>query len=231
VSARSLAAVERAAVAEEVASLLRHDLRNRLAVVRNAATYMRKKLSPTDAWRGDPRLETFAKILETEIAAANELLSDRLSLGHLFARRVSRVEASECIAFAIAEARAPRTSAVEVDARSCDLTIDASELALAVRCLVDNALEASNVASAPVRVRVRADADRCVIEIVDAGAGIASDRLSDAQRAFYTTKEGHAGLGLNIASRIATRYGGKLEIVAAPGGGACAVLSLSRGAP
>jgi CheY-like chemotaxis protein len=60
--------------------VLRHDLRNRLAAARNAATYIRKRLSKTDVWQSDPRLERFADVIDTEIAAANELLSRMLRL-------------------------------------------------------------------------------------------------------------------------------------------------------
>lgn len=69
-----------AGITEEVASVLRHDLRNKLAVIRNAAFYIRRRLAGTEAWRADPRLEELSGVIQTEATRANELINERLGL-------------------------------------------------------------------------------------------------------------------------------------------------------
>jgi C4-dicarboxylate-specific signal transduction histidine kinase len=141
------------------------------------------------------------------------------------------MDAGRCVAEAVAVVRAGRPLAVvDVDAARCEVTADPDELSLAVRCLVENALEAASGRhdARPVRIRTRAEAKRCVIDVLDAGPGMSPERLADAQRAFFTTKDGHAGLGLNIAARVAGRYGGALEISANVDGGVRATLLLPR---
>jgi signal transduction histidine kinase len=221
-----LATAERAAIAEEVASVLRHDLRNKLAVVRNAASFIRKRLGKTETWQGDPRLETFADVIDKEIAEANAMLSDAMDLRRLFARAIERVDAARCLEVATGAARVPNTCRFSTQADAAEVNVDATELALALRCLLENAAEASAEPAGEVLVSVHASGGKVAIAVSDAGPGIAPDRLADAFRPFATTKDGHAGLGLNIARRVAMRYGGSLEIAPGPTGGLRALLTL-----
>jgi signal transduction histidine kinase len=224
--AHLLASAERAAIAEEVASVLRHDMRNRLAVVRNAAVFIRKRLSSTEAWRAEPRLETFAGVIDAEIAAANTLLAERMNLSHLFARQVEAVNAGPCLELAVAAARLPSGLVVDLVVDSGNVQADATELALALRCLVENAAEACRSA---VHVRGRASGAEYRFEVEDDGPGLAADRIAESFQAFFTTKEGHAGLGLSVAKRVVERLRGSLRLSAAPAGGVLAVASLPIG--
>jgi signal transduction histidine kinase len=206
-----LGPVELVAVAEEMASQLRHELRNKFAAVRNAEFYMRRRLRSTEAWQADPRIEELAGIIQSEMRLANELLDQRLRLQHLFTPAPSRVDAAECVRLAVACTRVGTGCSVviEVDAEAGCVTADPHELALAVRCLVENAVEATGPGGA-VRVRARPVNARYVIDVEDAGPGIQEARRGAVLEPFHTTKSRHAGLGLNIAVRLAERYAGAL---------------------
>jgi signal transduction histidine kinase len=214
-----LGPVQLVAIADEMASLLRHELRNKFASVRSAGFYVRRRLRETEAWQADPRLDELSGIIQDEMRLANELLDQRLRLQHLFAAAPARLDAAECVRLAASCARAPSGCSVtiEVDARSGYVTADPNELALAVRCLVENAVDATGNSGA-VRVRALPLAARYTIEVEDAGCGIAEAQRSVVLQPFYTTKPGHAGLGLNIAQRIAERYGGSLTFSQVPTG-------------
>jgi signal transduction histidine kinase len=95
--------------------------------------------------------------------------------------------------------------------------------------LLINALESiDQEGSVQVQVRVdrrapggwgRQGGTRALVEIVDTGAGIASENLKHVADPFFTTKERGTGLGLAIASRIVERHGGNLEIESRVGEG------------
>jgi len=91
-----------------------------------------------------------------------------------------------------------------------DLQIDGDfqALALAVRCLLENAGEA--IESGSVRIRILREDKECLITVSDSGPGI-GDRKRCLER-FETTKSGHLGLGLCMARRVAARSGGELVI-------------------
>jgi signal transduction histidine kinase len=214
-----LGAAERAAIAEEVASLLRHDLRNRLSAVRSAAFYLQRKVATTELWSADRRIPRFFGVIQEETDAAATLLVGGLRLQDLFARRLAPTDAAECVRAAVTYARvAPGTTLRVSDARSgATVCVDRSELALAVRCLVENAAEAT-AGAGDVEIRCEREGSHAVIRVVDRGPGIEAAALEDVLRPFFTTKDGHSGLGLNIAARIVKRYHGSLTVGPAAGG-------------
>lgn len=224
-----LGPVQLVALADEMTSLLRHELRNKFASVRSAGFYVRRRLRSTEAWQADPRLEELSGIIQEEMRVANELLDQRPSLQHLFAPAPSRVDASECVRLAVSCTRMSSECAVavQVDSQTGYVTADPNELALAVRCLVENAVEAMG-GSGAVRVRAMPLDSRYVIEVEDAGVGIRELQRAAVLEPFYTTKPGHAGLGLNVARRLVERHGGSLIFREMPTGTAVALeLSLA----
>ena len=65
-----LEARERAAVAEVVTAVLRHDLRNRFSSIRNASYYLMRQAQKTELWKADPRMETFFQLIDRELVSA-----------------------------------------------------------------------------------------------------------------------------------------------------------------
>ena len=208
-----LGSVQLVAIVDETMSALRHDLRNKLASVRNAEFYIRRRLRSTETWQADPRLEEMSGIIQDEMRTANELLDQRARLQHLFTPAPARIDAAECVRRAVASTRKIAECGVElaVEAQAGEIVADPSELTLALRCLIENAVEALG-SSGIVRIKASAQASRYVIQVEDAGPGIAESQRKAVFDAFFTTKPGHAGLGLNIARRIAERYDGSLVL-------------------
>ncbi|MDI7269585.1 MAG: ATP-binding protein, partial [Myxococcota bacterium] len=73
------------------------------------------------------------------------------------------------------------------------------------------------------RVGVRLDvgaAGEMALEVTDEGPGIPEAERERVLRPFHSTKSGGMGLGLSVAQQGIEDHGGRLEIGAAPGGGA-----------
>jgi signal transduction histidine kinase len=88
-------------------------------------------------------------------------------------------------------------------------------LELAVGRLLQNALEAS-ISGSAVKLLAKAElgeygkpAVRVIIE--DVGAGVDEESLKQIFVPFFTTKEGHEGLGLNMACRFVEMHSGVLK--------------------
>lgn len=206
-----LASAERAALAGEVASLIRHELRNNLGSIRNAAFYLRRRVQGTELWGSDARVPQFFSLIDESVVASTGVLDERLSLKHLFSRHVARQPAAASVMRAVESARRLELQRIEADAGPGEVDVDRDELALAVRCLIENALEAS-ADTATVHVTAAASGVLYVITVTDEGVGIRESDLARIFEPFRTTKGGHMGVGLNIARRVATRYGGELAI-------------------
>jgi two-component system C4-dicarboxylate transport sensor histidine kinase DctB len=96
-----------------------------------------------------------------------------------------------------------------------------------------NALDASSAAADPGSVRSASNAARVrlaaltaegvvVVRVEDRGRGVApADRERIFQPFFSTKPERPGGLGLAISRGLVERAGGRLDVVDAPGGGAC----------
>jgi two-component system phosphate regulon sensor histidine kinase PhoR len=97
--------------------------------------------------------------------------------------------------------------------------------------LVDNAIKYSPDGSA-VRVRVEAQPDVVLIEVIDQGPGIPPKYLDRIFERFYrvdkgrSREEGGTGLGLSIARNVAEKLGATLEVESTVGEGATFRLGL-----
>lgn len=91
--------------------------------------------------------------------------------------------------------------------------VPSQALALALRGLVKNAVQASD-AGQPVEIRVLAEGQLCRIEVRDRGQGMAPELAARAGEPFMTTKPPGQGMGLGIylARTIVERCGGSLAI-------------------
>ena len=115
---------------------------------------------------------------------------------------------------------------------------DPTDLQRIVVNLVDNAIRyAGHDAAGPAVVGLKLDRlERAIaIEVRDHGPGIPEERFDEALRPFARLDAARSdpggthpgtGLGLAIVARIVRRYGGKLTLSNAEGGGLCVALQL-----
>ena len=94
----------------------------------------------------------------------------------------------------------------------------------AVMNVVLNAREAVRTVAAERRaidVVISAVGDSICLDVRDHGPGIPSELGKDIFKPFVTSKEGHAGLGLATVQSSMKHFGGRVELLEQPGGGAC----------
>jgi signal transduction histidine kinase len=218
-----LALAEAFAAAEETASAVRHDLRNRLAAIRGATFYLQRRVSTTELWAGDARVSQFFAAIVEEVDKATDMLSSKMSTSHL-TRAVSRTSAAASARAAAAYSRLGDREGVDIHLRADDgdVLVDRTDLVLAVRCLIENAAEAVT-AGGVIIVLVQRKEPHMIIEVADTGPGFSCAERGLVTEPFFTTKPGHLGLGLSIAQRVCERYGGRL-VIGTPRSGAAVAL-------
>jgi signal transduction histidine kinase len=97
--------------------------------------------------------------------------------------------------------------------------VDGVTLARAVQAVMENAILASS-AGGQVEVEASSNGERALIRIIDHGEGIAPDLLPNVYHLGYSTRRGHAGLGLAIAKQVVkAQHGGDISIQSSPGQG------------
>jgi PAS domain S-box-containing protein len=94
--------------------------------------------------------------------------------------------------------------------------------------LLENAVEAAPEGGKIV-VETSLDGDEVVTRVYNEGAGIPRKHLTSIFEPFWTTKEGHEGLGLPVAFAIVRQYGGTMAVRSLEGQGATFTLRLPHG--
>lgn len=218
IPAARLRDVERAAVAEEVASALRHAVRNNLSCVRQAAFFLSRRAEGTDFLQVDARVPKFFAVIESEATKAEQHLREAVG-------RAAWPEALPVVSLGSAVAAA-RELVVVPDhvSLSCDVPADcvariaAEELIVAIAHPLQNALEAIG-GPGEVSLTVRREGRRVYVRVRDSGGGFGDEARLRAVVPFYSTKPGHMGLGLCVSDRVAKRRGGCVRILESEAGG------------
>ncbi len=202
---------ERRLTFETLCSLLRHDVRNKVASARMAAHWLKKK-GAAAGLGSEPRFDQFHTLLEGELVGIDAMLTERLPHTGA-ATTISRAKLA-----AIAEralSGLPRAGIdVAVDATDDEVMAIVDDVACALRALLRNAFEASNN-QGRVRVRAFVEGDDAIFEVSDDGPGVPAEVRARAEHGFTSTK-GQAGLGLAVAARVARAQQGELLISADP---------------
>jgi signal transduction histidine kinase len=138
-------------------------------------------------------------------------------------------EAAEAFARGHPDASRPRLDLAE-DIR---VLADSAEIGRIVTNLLDNAVRYGGASTMAARVTTRATERDVVVEVEDAGVGIAGDDLERIFEPFHRVRSDRGappgnGLGLAIGRELAERNGGRLTASSRLGAGATFRLTLPR---
>jgi signal transduction histidine kinase len=217
----------------EIASSIAHDVRGPVSTIKGLATTTRVSY---ERLSDDERVEFVGMIeqeasrllgLVNQTALALKVDADTLDydlhprpLPPMLAEAIEQVDAGE--------------HPVRTDVEAMIVApADSRWFVEAVRQGVENAVKFSPP-DAPVTVRLSAEDDDAVVEIVDAGPGIPADRREEVFRRFTTWRpDGYedrpgSALGLFIVRGIARGHGGDASLADAPGGGTILRIRLPR---
>ncbi len=177
-----------------------HELRTPLARLRLGLELFKKD--------GDPKHK---QDLERDIAELDALLDEILLASRLEAAPALQREDVDLLALAAEEAAHYEHSEVEGD----PITIrgDARLLRRLIRNLLENARRHGKP---PVRIAVRRENDRAIIDVIDCGPGVPPAERERVFEPFYrrSSETSGAGLGLSLCRQIARLHGGDVAAVA-----------------
>ncbi|WP_438027863.1 ATP-binding protein [Sorangium sp. So ce233] len=221
--------------AEELITVLAHDLRNYLAPLMSRLELLRRR-AELDGRPDDLRDLDRATY---SIERLGQLVSDLLDVGRLEQGLFEIAPASmDLAALARDTAQALGTPSVDVRVEGpAELTAvaDKARLRQALENLVSNAIKHSP-AGKSVLIRLSSelltDKEHVHIDVVDHGAGVPPELLPRIFDRFVTGgNAAGVGLGLYLASRIAAAHGATLTVNSPPDGGATFRLSLPASGP
>ncbi|HWL84818.1 MAG TPA: HAMP domain-containing sensor histidine kinase [Polyangiaceae bacterium] len=185
-------------------SVIAHELRNPLAALKGHAQLLVEDLA-------GPSRAKAARVVDgaERLELLTSVLLDFVRDGPLDVRAITPAELVDRALLGLPKDRVRVDSATHTHALK-ELHVDAERVALALRNLLQNALQATADEGAAVELRIEGGAHEVVIEVRDHGPGLASGIEAQIFDPFVTTKTRGTGLGLSIARRIAEQHRGSL---------------------
>lgn len=230
VSAADLAPVREAQrQREETLAFVSHDLRGPASGMLMLADLKLQGRSPLP---DDQLLAEMRRLAARTLALADDFVQAARAQTAPLALRETTLAAlvQDGLADARSGAAAAGVSLTERIDSDLPLTLDHGLVVRALANLVSNAVKQAPPASV-VSVRAWRDHAGVVIEVSDAGPGMAADQraaLMRGEQALRVGGPGGAGLGLVFVRRVARRHGGSLSAAAGPAGrGECMTLRLA----
>jgi two-component system sensor kinase FixL len=238
----ALRASLRVAAAGDMAAALAHELNQPLTAIgtyARASQMLARRLGESDpAARG--MLEVADK-LASESARAGEVVN---RLRRFFRERATELQLTalpDLLTEAVA-AQEERAAGLHVGVSVGDtdplpaVWVDRVQIAVVLRNLLANAIEAASDADRPpgaarwVELHVKRQQDELLVSILDSGAGLTPEQSRDIFEIPVSSKPGGMGIGLAISRAIVEAHGGRLWAEAGPPGTFRFTLPIGTGA-
>jgi two-component system sensor histidine kinase HydH len=232
-SQEALVRTEKLAAVGQLAASVGHELRNPLAAVRNASTYIGKKIDASKsngaALSQDTRVNQFRGVIDRELDACSKIISDLLDFA-----RTRQPQRRPCPLYELVEESieiVPKRSGVAiVNSVPTDLPvpeIDKDQFRQVFVNLVQNASEAmADGQNGRVEVIAHMDGDDWKIQVKDDGPGMPADVAAKIFQPLYSTKTKGTGLGLAIVSSSLERHGARIRVETQPGAGTTFIIDV-----
>lgn len=168
------------------------------------------------------------KLIHEQVARCRAILEAlRADAGDPAGEALEDVRPADLVSRAIDGLAGADRVVVAGDAASTAVRTFPRSVALALRNLVKNALEAT---AGAVTVTCTEQAAQLTLAVHDAGTGMAPDVLARVGEPFYTTRPTGRGMGLGVflARTVAERLGGRLAIDSSPRGTVASLTVPSR---
>ena len=208
----------------EIASMIAHELRGPVTTVKGLATTGARHYDSL----GDPEKKEFFELIDQEARRLLHIVDETSMALKIDAGTLSYDIRPEDLAVVVADGAGKAEAGdhpIEVETEpEVRLPLDRLRLTETVGQLVENAAHFSP-AEAPIAVRARRDGASVLIEVQDAGPGIAPEhRELVFQRFAHVRPPGYeevsgSGLGLFICRAHILAHGGEISVEDPPGGG------------
>ena len=219
---------ERLSEMGDMAAGVAHEIRNPLNAIGIAAQRLKMEFEPKEESDEYGRL---TKNILDETVRLNEILTRFLDLARARAMEDRPIDVGEAISRSVSSlSDEARRVGVEIAYLPHDpVTVRGSveKYQQVFINLIKNGIQAMP-GGGKVTITVDSASERVVVSVTDTGPGFPPDVMSKIFQPYFTTKASGSGLGLALAYKIVTDYGGHIEAANLPSGGASIRITLPR---
>jgi signal transduction histidine kinase len=204
---RKLHRSERLAFLGKLSGSVTHELRNPLAVLKNAAYYLEKKFVDNK----DKKVVKYIDIIKKEISLIDSIIDDIMGFAKTRSPELEENDVRDITDNAISAINIPEL--VEIKKEYADIPkvmVDSDQVMHALMNLANNAIVAMN-GNGTLKFRVFAEENYVTVEVQDTGPGIPPEQRELIFEPLYSSKPKGTGLGLPIAKMMVENQEGKIE--------------------
>jgi len=207
---------EKLAELGKLASGLGHELRNPLAVIKNACYYLDMKKSSID----DEAVRENIAIINQETITATNIVSNILDFARTKEPERKDVEINQLVTDTLSRFSLPGNITVSTAFAKAlhPLSLDPVQVGQIVSNLIENAIHAMKDGGT-LMIETRQHNTTTEIVFTDSGCGIPADDLGKIFESLYTTKKKGLGLGLALSKSFAEANGGIILVESREGKG------------
>ena len=205
---RKLHRSERLAFLGKLAGSVTHEVRNPLAVLKNAAYYLDKRFQGK---KEDEKILKYVEIIKKEISIIDSIIDDIMGFARTKAPELAPTDLNSVVDNAIELVNVPELVEVikEYD-KLPKVEIDADQVMHAVMNITNNAIMAMN-GNGALTIVIKKENENACVEIRDTGPGIPPDQRDLIFEPLYSSKPKGTGLGLPISKMMIENQEGTVE--------------------
>ncbi|MFH1798067.1 MAG: ATP-binding protein [Candidatus Omnitrophota bacterium] len=212
---RKLHRSERLAFLGKLAGSVTHELRNPLAVLKNAVYFLKRKFKQNK----DKEILANMVVIEKEITIIDSIMDDIMGFARTKTSELKKIKLKNVIKDALSRIKIPEFVRIEEDYEELpEIKIDTNQVKHAIVNIINNAIMAMN-GNGVLTFRLRKNDNYACVEIEDTGQGISPDERDLIFEPLYSSKPKGTGLGLPIAKMMIENQGGKIEFESEPAKG------------
>ena len=218
---REAAQRERLSSLGRLSTVVAHEIRNPLMIIKTAL----RRLRGADVARETVR--AVVADIDEEIGRLNRIVTEVLDFARPIKFELAPANLNELCrdaARAVGSEQPPIAVSLNLDPSVPAIVTDAERLRLTLVNILTNARHAltarDSIPSDPLRIRtLRLNDRRVAIDVRDRGVGIAAEDLSRVFDPYFTTRRTGTGLGLAISRNVVEGLGGTIAVSSRPGDG------------
>ncbi len=211
---------EKLAAIGQLAGGVGHELRNPLGAIKNAAYYIKGKVSKSELGQQEPRVMEFLDIVEDEINTSNKIINDLLGFSRVRKPSVSPTQIKKVIKDALSHMPIPENIELteKLDSNLPQVEIDPDQIHQVFINLFMNSVQAMPEGG-KLKIDAREKGRFLEVGVSDTGGGIPTEYVDKIFDPLFTTKAKGIGLGLAVCKAIIDRHEGNIAVKSRAGKG------------
>ncbi|MFH0996890.1 MAG: HAMP domain-containing sensor histidine kinase [Pseudomonadota bacterium] len=200
---------------EQLFSTLRHEFGNTVNTLKMTLDVL---ISNYEAFNDSTKLEFLHRALE-QVARQHRFLDAMRSYARAVVGDAQEIPMisfwKECVGLANARLAGKQIGFKQhIQAEPYSVQINPSAVYQVLGHLFDNAVDAvTEVESPEIELAAFTNPGSLVVRVLDNGPGIPAEIQSKVVLPFFTTREGHSGLGLSISRKMLSQMEGRLDLM------------------